>query len=77
MESFFEVLEKRIRSSSSFLCIGLDPHTTELNERSPEYAFRFCKEIIEQTHPYVAAYKPNIAFFEAIGPIGLNILKEV
>ena len=39
----------------------------------PQFAFN--RWIIDQTHPFVAAYKPNIAFYEAHGDRGLRELK--
>jgi orotidine-5'-phosphate decarboxylase len=37
----------------------------------------FCHAIIEATTPYVSAYKPNLAFFEVLGPVGMHIFQEV
>ena len=37
----------------------------------------FCQAIIESTAPYVCAYKPNLAFFEVLGPIGMQVFQEV
>jgi len=67
METFFSFLEKRVDDCSSLLCIGLDPHSSELKEPSPASALDFCLNLIKQTAPYVAAFKPNAAFFEAFG----------
>jgi orotidine-5'-phosphate decarboxylase len=38
---------------------------------------KFCQDIVESTSQFAAAYKPNSAFFEALGPEGLEILKQV
>ena len=38
---------------------------------------RFCREIIDATHRYAAAYKPNAAFFESMGTWGLDALLTV
>jgi uridine monophosphate synthetase len=40
-------------------------------------AHDFCVEIIQQTHPYAAAYKPNSAFFEQYGAEGMAALEKV
>ncbi len=40
-------------------------------------AENFCLRIIENTRHCVAAFKPNIAFFEALGPPGLSALQRV
>ena len=77
MESFFSFLEKRVDDCSSLLCVGLDPHISELNEPSPVSALDFCLNLVKQTAPYAAAFKPNAAFFEVFGAEGWRALKEV
>lgn len=76
-ESFFSLLERRVSSSDSLLCIGLDPHAAQLPEPSAAAALTFCLEIVAKTHPYAAAFKPNCAFFEAFGAAGIEALLEV
>ena len=75
--SFFESLEIRTKKISSLLCIGLDPHISQLPEPTAEAAIQFCVNIIEKTTPFAAAYKPNSAFFEALGPGGIDALLQV
>ena len=72
-------LTQQIFKKKSFLCVGLD---TDL-ERIPTYllseedpVFSFNKAIIDATHKYCVAYKPNIAFYEAIGVDGWKALKK-
>jgi uridine monophosphate synthetase len=77
MTSFFKRLEARARSIDSLLCVGLDPHPQDLPEQSGEAARDFCLRLIEATHDLATAYKPNAAFFEALGPSGWEALKEV
>ncbi|OGO18043.1 MAG: orotidine 5'-phosphate decarboxylase, partial [Chloroflexi bacterium RBG_16_48_8] len=74
---FFLRLEERARESNSLLCVGLDPHTEFLSENSPQAAFSFCSQIIEATADYACAFKPNSAFFEALGPGGMEVLGKV
>lgn len=59
------------------MCVGLDPHWTELRSPDVGAAKDFCYRLIEATLDIAAAYKPNIAFFEAFGPEGLLILQQV
>lgn len=73
-------LFEQIKAKASFLCIGLDidldkipPHL--LQEEDPIFAF--AKAIIDATHKYSVAYKPNLAFFESYGVQGLNAFKKV
>jgi len=66
------------RAEQSLLCVGLDSHFSKLPERfksDPNPQFAFNRWVIDQTHPYVSAYKPNIAFYEARGDAGIRDLK--
>lgn len=65
----------RIRANRvrSWLCIGLDPEPDRLPVRFARDATgveEFCREIVAATCEYAAAYKPNVAFFEAFGSDG-------
>lgn len=75
--TFFSALEDRIKEVDSLLCVGLDPHPSDLPEQTGESAKAFCLRIIEQTADLAAAFKPNSAFFEALGPEGMTALREV
>jgi uridine monophosphate synthetase len=77
METFFSFLEKRVDDSSSLLCVGLDPHTPDLKEPTAASALDFCLNLVRQTAPYAAAFKPNAAFFEVFGAEGWDALKQV
>ncbi len=45
--------------------------------RDAEGVRSYCLELIEATAPYAAAFKPNSAFFEALGAPGWELLAEV
>ncbi|MEP7136932.1 MAG: orotidine-5'-phosphate decarboxylase [Chloroflexota bacterium] len=77
METFFSFLEKRVDDCSSLLCIGLDPHIPDLKEPTAASALDFCLNLVKQTAPYAAAFKPNAAFFEVFGAEGWTALKQV
>jgi uridine monophosphate synthetase len=77
MESFFTFLEKRVADCSSLLCIGLDPHVSDLAAPTADAALAFCLELVKKTAPYAAAFKPNAAFFEQFGAPGWTALKQV
>ncbi len=67
----------QIRKKKSFLCVGLDTDTGKiptflLSEEDP--VFEFNKAIIDATHKYAVAYKPNTAFYEANGYDGWKSL---
>ncbi len=61
------------RKNKSLLCIGLDPDP-ELMPGAD--VLQFNKAIIEATSDLVCAYKPNLAFYEALGTDGLTILEK-
>ena len=74
-----ERLKQEIFSKKSFLCVGLDVDLNKippflLKESDPIFAFN--KAIIDTTHPYTIAYKPNIAFYEAYGEKGWQSLRK-
>jgi len=73
-----KVMAARARNGSA-LCIGLDPAPDALPdgvERSPAGALRFNREIIDATADLACAYKPNLAFYEALGAEGWRALQE-
>jgi orotidine-5'-phosphate decarboxylase len=66
-------LFESIVKKHSFLCVGLDPEIEKipaflLKEKDP--LFEFNKRIIDATHKYSVAYKPNVAFYECHGSKG-------
>ena len=77
METFFSFLERRVDDCSSLLCIGLDPHTSDLQKPTAASALDFCLNLVKQTARYAAAFKPNAAFFEVFGADGWTALKQV
>ncbi len=75
--SFFSKLTKRVQEANSLLCVGLDPHQGDLTSPNADAAKEYCFGLIELTVNIAAAYKPNIAFFEAFGPAGMIALQQV
>ena len=70
--------ELRMETVGSLLCVGLDPELSRIPARFKGEAwplFAFNRWIIEQTHSYVAAYKPNMAFYEVRGAQGVKELE--
>lgn len=69
----------QIKKKQSYLCIGLDTDLDKiprhlLSESDP--VFEFNKQIIDATHDLCVSYKPNIAFYEALGSKGWDSLKK-
>ena len=80
MVTFSSRVADAIDSKNSLLCVGLDPDVQRIPAHMhahPDTIYRFCHEIIAATHDLVAAFKPNIAFFEALGAGGVEILARV
>jgi len=80
--NFLEKLVTASRQQNSLLCVGLDPEPgrfpVALQEQPTAKAVvHFCRAIIEATASYVCAYKPNLAFFEVLGPEGMYVFQEV
>jgi len=69
---------KRAKKINSLLCVGLDADFAKIPKRFLKKKFpqfEFNKWIIEETHKYAAAFKPNSAFYEARGDKGIRELK--
>jgi orotidine-5'-phosphate decarboxylase len=72
-------LIKEIYKKKSFLCIGLDSDISKIPSFLRDYddpIFEFNKRIIDATHDICVAYKPNIAFYESLGPNGWESLEK-
>jgi len=73
-ELFRNILDKK-----SFLCVGLDPEISRLPlsvADADDPIFEFNRRIIDATHRYTAAYKPNFAFYESYGQKGMAALDK-
>tara|TARA_B100001109_G_scaffold255813_1_gene261054 strand:+ start:6607 stop:7410 length:804 start_codon:yes stop_codon:yes gene_type:complete len=72
-------LIEQIRKKKSFLCIGLDTDLDKIPKFLLDYddpIFEFNKRIIDATKDLCVAYKPNIAFYEALGSKGWESLEK-
>jgi len=72
--NFMEKLITASRRNKSLLCVGLDPDPKLMPDKIG--IFEFNKAIIDATSDLVCAYKPNFAFYEALGNDGLDTLKQ-
>lgn len=73
MTTFVEKLGAASRINKSLLCVGLDPDLTLMPHTD---VASFNRDIIEATSDLVCAYKPNLAFYEALGLDGLKALQQ-
>lgn len=72
-------LISEIKRKKSFLCIGLDVDLEKIPKfllAGEDPIFAFNKAIIDATHTFAVAYKPNIAFYEAYGLKGWMALEK-
>ena len=76
--SFSEKLAAATSSNDSLVCVGLDPVPSRLPESlrgEPDPVFAFNRRIIDSTCDLVCAYKPNFAFYGALGRAGWDALE--
>jgi len=71
---FVDKLTKAIQTNNSLLCVGLDTDPKRMPDGISVADFN--RAIIEATSDLVCAYKPNLAFYEALGDEGQAALKE-
>lgn len=72
-------LFQQIQAKSSYLCVGLDTDLRKIPTHlidTEDPVFEFNKQIIDATEKYAVAYKPNIAFYEAMGQKGWESLRK-
>ena len=73
-------LVRHIFQKKTMLCVGLDPEISKLPPHLlglEDPVFEFCRQIIRATRPFCVAFKPNLAFFEALGPAGWRTFEKV
>jgi len=73
MSTFQEKLSSASQKNNSLLCVGLDPDPTLM---PVEDVLEFNRAIIDATADLVCCYKPNLAFYEALGIPGLEALQR-
>jgi len=66
----------QIKAKESFLCIGLDADPKKMPAHLDGDVPAFNRAIIDATRDLCVAYKPNTAFYEALGLDGMRILRD-
>jgi len=72
-------LVEQILNKRSYLCVGLDTDIQKIPRHlleTEDPLFEFNKAIIEATSDLCVAYKPNLAFYESMGSVGLRSLEK-
>ena len=73
MSAFAERIQDACNSTRSLLCVGLDPDPALMPITD---VFEFNRAIVDGTASVACAYKPNLAFYEALGVEGLTALER-
>jgi len=80
---FLEKYKRVRKEKNSILCIGLDPVISKLNslgydiktpEEAPEIYLKFCLDVVDKTHQFACAFKPNRQF---ILPLSLKQVQRL
>lgn len=69
----------QIKKKQSYLCVGLDTDLDKIPKhllKAEDPIFEFNKQIIDATREFAVAYKPNVAFYEALGAKGWQSLQK-
>ncbi len=74
MNRFLTKLNARLDAGCAPLVVGLDPQPSQKPAAHPDLR-QWNLAIIEATSDLAAAYKPNIAFYEALGREGFDLLE--
>lgn len=89
MNHFAIRLAAAVRCCGNPVVVGLDPRLESLPKslqpatQAPDrqaiaHAYEsFCRDVIDVVAPLVPAVKPQAAFFEQLGPAGMNVLAKV
>lgn len=89
MEHFADRLARACRAKGNAVCVGLDPHfpclPLELRRRYEDGTLEgmarayeaFCRRVLDRVAPLVPVVKAQMAFFEACGPAGLDVLQRL
>ena len=72
--TYAEKVQHRITRTGSRLCVGLDPRPGDGGIGAVK---GFLQRVVAETWEHAAAYKPNMAYFEAMGLEGIRILEEL
>lgn len=73
MNTYSELLAARVRATGSALCVGIDPRFDAIDVGLEAFLFRY----VDETAEFAAAFKPNCAYFEALGSEGYALMERV
>jgi len=76
-QTFADRLAAEVERKRSQLVVGLDPRVDLLPVELRGDVARFCCGLVDAVAPHAVAVKPQLAFFEALGPAGLAAFDEI
>lgn len=77
--SFLHRLDHRMTTANSLVCVGLDPQVSHFPPHighDSRSITTYLTGLVAATAPYAAAFKPNLAFYTALGVDGLQVLAD-
>ena len=90
MPTFSARLSEAVQRTGTALCVGLDPRWDMLpralrksvtifppDQRAVMAVWEFCRRVLSLVRPIVGVIKPQAAFFELLGPRGMEVLAAV
>ena len=75
--TFADRLAAEVERKRSQLVVGLDPQVDLMPVELRGDVARFCCGLIDAVAPHAVAVKPQLAFFEALGPAGMAAFDQV
>ena len=75
--TFADRLAAEVERKRSQLVVGLDPQVDLMPVELRGDIARFCCGLIDAVAPHAVAVKPQLAFFEALGPAGMAAFDQV
>ena len=77
VQTFADRLAAEVERKRSQLVVGLDPRVDLLPVELRGDVARFCCGLVDAVAPHAVAVKPQLAFFEALGPAGMAAFDDV
>jgi orotidine-5'-phosphate decarboxylase len=76
-QTFADRLAAEVERKRSQLVVGLDPRVDLMPVELRGDVARFCCGVVDAVAPHAVAVKPQLAFFEVLGPAGMAAFDEV
>ena len=77
VQTFADRLAAEVERKRSQLVVGLDPRVDLMPVELRGDVARFCCGLVDAVAPHTVAVKPQLAFFETLGPAGMAAFDDV